>query len=123
MKKIIFLLIIALLVGYAWFGWYQPQVHRVLDGAENNADKYIKTVKDGSNKLDQAFDTAGDKYLDGVVANLNDQAKIKIIQWLGDNNKLSTSTMNVLNGGAEGYKKLLLDNPKLVEYLKQGDKK
>jgi hypothetical protein len=118
MKKIIFLLIIVFVIGYAWFGWYRPQLHKIFDNIAGEADNYIGKVRQGSDKVDQVFNQAGDKYLDGLMSQLNDQAKVKIVQWLKDNNKYSTTTASNIKDKTEDYKKLLQENPDLVEYLK-----
>lgn len=117
MKKIIFLIIVFLLVGYAWFGLYKEEIHGYLLKIEADADKYINNFKTGSQKVDQTFNDISDKYLDNYVASINEQVKQKIVDWLVANNKMSTSTATSLTEGLDGYKKVLIENPQLLEYL------
>ena len=122
MKKIIFLLLVILLVGYAWFGLYKDEIHGYLLKIEADADKYIENFRHGSQKVDQTFKDISDKYLDDYVANISDQAKQKIVDWLVANNKMSTSTATSLTEGLDGYKKVLIENPQLLEYLESLNK-
>lgn len=123
MKKIIFLIILLLVVGYGWFGVFKPQTHRLIEKVELNADSYIAIIKNKITLFRNLFDNVSDKYLDEIVSNLNLQSKDKVIEWLKANN-VSTSTIESIENKTLDYKQLLINNPALIEGFKnfQGNK-
>ena len=118
MKKIIFIIILLLVIGYGWIGIFKPQTNKIFDKAELNLDVYITNVKEKFIDFVGIFNNVSDRYLDDIVKNLNQQSKDKIMQWLEDN-KVPTSTIKILDNNTIDYKQLLKDNPGLVESLKE----
>jgi uncharacterized protein YxeA len=115
MKKIIFLIVLIILISYAWFDWRKLEINNFFKQQQDKADNYIQEVQEKSDLIKNSFDQASDKYLDKVVANLNNQVKNKIKEWLENNKNASTTTASLSK--PEDYKKILQDNPQLLDYL------